>query len=617
MNKQSLFMRLLRGGWRALDGFRRLLHLFLLLFVLALLISVTSPEPVYVPESAALVVAPGGTIVDQLSGDPLDRALAELRGNAQREVLLRDLIEAINLGAADDRIKTLYLRLDALQSAGLSKLQELATAIDSFKASGKPVIASGAAFSRDQYYLAAFADEVFLHPMGVVMIEGYGRYIPYFKSALDALYIDYAAWTAGEYKSFTEPYTRDDMSDADREASRTYLDVLWKAYAQDVTAARGLSPVALDVLAENFVESLELADGNAARLAVNEGLVDELLTRREVAARLAEIAGSGPAEEGGYSGIDYAAYLSAARVADFIPPGGRKVAVVTLAGEILDGVRAPGTIGGDSSARLVRELRDDDDVRALVLRVDSPGGSAFASEVILEELRAFQDTGRPLVVSMGSVAASGGYWISMTADEIFASPTTITGSIGVGALAPTFPRALDQLGIHIDGIGTNALSGQFSQLRGLGETADAYFAASVEHLYGEFVSSVAEAREMSYADTDRVAQGRVWAGVHALDSGLVDQLGGLDAAIEAAAALAGLAAGDWHVDYVERQLSLSESIALQFASAAAPALRALEVELPWSDQIDAFVSQMLDPIEYLKLHNDPRGLYSYCFCDVR
>ena len=217
--------------------------------------------------------------------------------------------------------------------------------------------------------------------MGVVVIEGYGRYIPYFKSALDALYIDYAAWTAGEYKSFTEPYTRDDMSAEDREASRLYLDVLWTAYTQDVTQARGLSPVALDVLADNFVESLDLADGNAAALAINEGLVDELLTSREVEARLAEIAGEGTSGEGSYSGIDYASYLSAVRGADFASADERKVAVVTLAGEILDGVRAPGTIGGDSSAKLVRELRGDEDVRALVLRVDSPGGSAFASEV--------------------------------------------------------------------------------------------------------------------------------------------------------------------------------------------------------------------------------------------
>lgn len=617
MKNQSLIMRLLRGTWRALDGFRRFLHLIFLLSFFLLIAALFSSEPVFVPESAALVIAPGGTIVDQLSGDPLDRALTELRGDVQNEALLRDLIEAIRLGSEDDRIKALYLQLDRLEAGGLSKLQELAEAIEAFRASGKPIIAAGVAFSRDQYYLAAHADEVFLHPMGTVLIEGYGRFIPYFKSALDALYIDYAAWTAGDYKSFTEPYTRDDMSEEDREASRVFLDVLWQAYTRDVTTARGLSPEALDLLADNFVESLELADGDAAQLALDAGLVDELLSRPQVNDRLAEITGPGSNGAGSYSGIGYGAYLTAVRNGAFGADGGRKVAVMTLAGEILDGVRAPGTIGGDSTAQLVREIREDEDVRALVLRVDSPGGSAFASEVILEELRAFQGSGRPLVVSMGSVAASGGYWISMTADEIFASPTSITGSIGVGALAPTFPRALDRLGIHIDGIGTNALSGQFSLFQGLGEAADAYFAGTVEHLYTEFVDKVATARDKSYAEVDSVAQGRVWAGLHALESGLVDALGGLEEAIEAAAALAGLEEGSYRVEHIERDLSLSESIALEFARAAAPALKAFEIDFGWPDRINALISAMLDPIEYIELYNDPRGLYSYCFCDVR
>ncbi|MGD8323986.1 MAG: S49 family peptidase, partial [Gammaproteobacteria bacterium] len=372
MNKQSFVMRLLRGTWRALDSVRRILHLLFLVFVVVLLAAVFSSEPVFVPQSAALVIAPGGTIVDQLSGDPLDRALTELSGDAEREALLRDLIEAIRLGAEDDRIQALYLQLDRMQSAGLSKLQELATAIETFRASGKPIIAAGVAFGRDQYYLAAHADEVYLHPMGSVVIEGYGRFIPYFKSALDALYIDYVSWTAGEYKSFTEPYTRDDMSAEDREASRVYLNVLWEAYTRDVTSARDIAPESLDVLAENFAESLELAGGDAAQLALEAGLVDELLTRPEVNARLAGIVGPGAASESEYAGIGYAAYLRAVRGNVFAVDGSRKVAVLTLAGEILDGVRAPGTIGGDSTAQLVHELREDEDVRALVLRVDSP-----------------------------------------------------------------------------------------------------------------------------------------------------------------------------------------------------------------------------------------------------
>lgn len=616
MKKQSLIMRLLRGTWRALDGFRRVLHLVILLSLFLLVVAGLSSEQVYVPASAALVIAPSGIIVDELSGDPLDRALNEISGDTQSESLLRDMIAAIELARDDDRIKVLYLQPDALQAAGLSKLQELAGAIASFRESGKPVIAAGGAYGRDQYFLAAQADEVFLHPMGTVIIEGYGRYIPYFKSALDALYIDYAVWTAGEYKSFTEPYTRDDMSEEDREASSVYLDVLWDAYTNDVTQARGLGAAALDTLAANFAESLELADGNPAQLALDAGLVDDLLTRSQVSERLAEITGPGENGNGGYSGIGYNAYLAAAR-ANTLATGGRKVAVLTLAGEIYDGERAPGTIGGDTAARLVRNIREDDDVRALVVRVDSPGGSAFASEVILEELQAFQDSGRPLVVSMGSVAASGGYWVSMTADEIFASPTSITGSIGVGALAPTFPRALDRLGVNFDGIGTNELSGQFSLTRGLGDAAQSYFAQTVAHTYTQFVDKVATARERSFEEIEAVAQGRVWAGLHAAESGLVDALGGMQDAIEAAAALAGLEEGAYRIEHVERQLSLSEALALRLAVAASPVMRALQLNFAWSEQLDSLISAMLDPVDYLKLQNDPRGLYSYCFCDVR
>jgi protease-4 len=610
-------MRLLRGGWRLLDGLRRILHLMLLLVVLVLLSAIFAREQVHVPDSAALVIAPRGVIVDQLSGDALDRALSELRGNAQPESLLRDLIEAIRRGSEDRRIRALYLQLDGLEGAGLSKLQELAAALEEFRSTGKPIIAAGSSFGRDQYYLAAQADELFMHPMGSVVIEGYGRFIPYFKSALDALYIDYASWTAGEYKSFTEPYTRDEMSDEDREASSLYLDVMWNAYAADVTAARDLDPAALDDLADNFVDSLSRAGGDPARMALDAGLVDELLTREAVDARLAEVAGPSATDAHSYSGIGYREYLQAAGEDGPVLDENRTVAVLTLAGEILDGVQAPGSIGGDSAVRVLRRLRDDDNVRALVLRVDSPGGSAFASEVILEELRAFQESGRPLVVSMGSVAASGGYWISMSADEIFASPTTITGSIGVGALAPMFPRALERLGIHIDGVGTNALSGQFSQLRGLGESADAFFSQSVRHLYTEFVGKVADSRDMSYEAIDTVAQGRVWAGVHALEYGLVDALGGLDAAVEAAAALAGLEEGDYRVEHVEQELSLSEAVALQFAMAAAPAFEMFNFDGLLSGRVGTLVRTLLDPLDYVGLYNDPLGLYSYCFCDVR
>jgi protease-4 len=431
------------------------------------------------------------------------------------------------------------------------------------------------------------------------------------------VYIDYSVWSAGEYKSFTEPYTRDDMSPADREASALYLDVLWREYSADVVAARGLDEAAMNRLASEFSSLLRMANGDAAQMALDFGLVDELMTRGEVNQHLAEIVGTQDERNEQFAGIGFTDYLGAVRDPRENFGQDNKLAVLTLAGQIYDGNQAPGSVGGDSTAQLVRQARQDENVKALVLRVDSPGGSAFASEIILNELEAFQATDRPLVVSMGSVAASGGYWVSMTADEIWASATTITGSIGVGALVPTFPRALDRLGIHIDGIGTNRLAGQFSVLRGIGEDADQYYAQSVSNLYEQFVAKVSEGRDREQAEIESVAQGRVWAGTHALDSGLVDQLGSLDDAIRSAAGLAGLESESYRVEYVERELSFSESLALQFAQAVSPVLEYFSIDAPWSASIKRVVEAVLDPVEFLERQNDPRGLYSYCFCDVQ
>jgi protease IV len=584
--------------------------------IFALLLMLAAPYRVSVPHSAALVIAPQGVLVDQLSGDPLDRALAQIQGAAQRETLLRDILEALELAAEDDRIRAVYLRLDGLGGGGLSKLDELVHGLDTFRQSGKQVIAAGDSFTRDQYYVAAHADEVYLHPMGLVLVEGYGRYIPYFKSALDSVYVDYHAWTAGEYKSFVEPYTRDDMSPADREASLDYLSTLWNSYQTDVVTARGLSEGAIQSFADNYGERLIEADGDTAQAALRADLVDDLFTRGQVNERLLELAGprTGAADE--YSGIDYRDYLVGVRGLDRPLIDGSKVAVLVLSGTIYDGREPPGAIGGDSAAQTIREISRDEDVKALVLRVDSPGGSAFASEVILDELEAFQASGRPLVVSMSSVAASGGYWISMSANEIWASASTITGSIGVGSTLPTFDRTLDRLGIHVDGVGTTELAGQMTPLRPLGEDVDTLIAQSVASLYRKFVGQVAEHRNREFDEIERVARGRVWAGSEALSNGLVDRIGGLDEAIDSAAELAGLERGGFEVEYVERELGISEMIALQLTQASLPILSRLGIQSPWGRALSTWLEAAMSPFEFLERQNDPRGLYAYCFCDV-
>jgi protease IV len=605
--------------WRGLDRLRRVLHLLLLLFLFLIVVASLFGERVYVPSKAALLIAPQGALVDQLSGDALQRALARARGTRVQEMSLRDVIDALRAARTDNRIKGVVLDLDGLTGGGLSKLQELAKELTAFKASGKPVTAVGDNFSRDQYYLAAQADKIYMHPMGQVAIDGYARFLPYYKSALDKFYVDYNVWTVGEYKSFVEPITRDNMSPQDKESSSEYLRALWGAYQADVTAARKLPPDALQRYADSAATLLADAGGDSGKVAVDYGLVDELLTRDAMRARIRDSIGAtgrGKRHADDFPEIGVEDYVRAVRKGEHTEKASN-VAVIVAAGTILDGTQPPGSIGGDSLAELIRQAEDDDSVKALVLRVDSGGGSAFASDVILDEIEAFQRSKRPVVVSMGSVAASGGYWISMAANEIWASPTTLTGSIGVGATIPTFQRLLDKFGVHVDGIGTTPITGAIDQMQAMNDTAKSLVAESIQHTYREFVGKVAEHRKKSYDEIDASARGRVWVGSEALRRGLVDKLGNLDDAIASAAELAGLEKGSYGITHIEQQLGLSEQLALQFAMTAAPAMKALSAAPGWQDTVSRWLETAMSPLAYLARWNDPRGVYAYCSCDTR
>lgn len=615
----GLLKKCLGWLWRVLDGTRKVLHLLVLLFVLLLVLASLAPNVPRIPAAGALVLAPEGDIVEQLSGNPLERALAKARGLPIQETALKDLVEAIRGAKDDDRVKVLVLQLDGLTSAGLSKLQDLADEIVLFKESAKPVVAVGGSFTRPQYYLAAHADEVFMHPMGFVYIDGYGRFQPYYREALDNLMVDFHVWRVGEYKSFVEPITRDGMSEEDREASAEYLAALWDAYQADVTAARELAPSTLQRYADNAAELLAGAGGDAARLAVDLGLVDELLTRDLVDERIKALIGDGEAEEEegtGYPLIGDADYLRAIRAGHLGGGDADSIAVLVASGTILDGMQPPGTVGGDSTAALIREAIDDERVKALVLRVDSPGGSAFASELILRELEVFQASGRPLVASMSSVAASGGYWISMGADEIWASPTTITGSIGVGATLPTVPRALDWLGVHFDGLGTTNLAGQLHLGRPLGPDMAEVLRQSIEFSYQQFIGKVAQHREQDVDGIDAVARGRVWIGARAQELDLVDRLGSFDDALASAAELAGLAEGEYETRYLEQELGFAEQLALDLVGVAEPLVRALPEGPLFSQEFRQLLDIAARPFTWVDKLNDPRGLYAYCFCDV-
>lgn len=616
MNVSRLMKSVFVGIWRAVEGVRKILHLIFLLAVVGVLIAgLATQEPPRVPAQAALMVAPEGALVEQLSGGVLERALAEAQGVSMGETLLKDLVDAIRAAADDDRIEALVLDPGGLTGGGLSKLQELADEIVRFKESEKPVIAIGDNFTRDQYYLAAHADEIYMNPMGLVWISGYSRFPTYYKSAIDNLYIDFHVWTVGEYKSFVEPVSRDDMSPEDREASEVFLAALWDAYQADVTAARQLPGDALQRFADDSVVLLAAAGGDFARMALDFGLVDELLTRDQIRERLDELVGD--PEDDDYETVGTSEYLAAAGTSEEDPDTDDTIAVIVASGSILDGTQPPGTIGGDSTAATIRRATEDDGVKALVLRVDSGGGSAFASEIIQRELQFFRESGRPVVASMSSVAASGGYWISMGADEIWASPVTITGSIGVGATIPTFSRSLGRIGVHVDGVGTTRLSGQDNLMRALGDDFAAMIQHSIERVYADFIGNIAEYRDKSVEDVDEVARGRVWIASDAQTFGLVDDLGNLEDAIASAATLADLPEDEYRVQYYTRELTIAEQIALEMIRMVSPITRALKVGPLLPESLQTLLNIAAEPFRMIDHLNDPQDIYAYCFCDVR
>lgn len=603
--------------WRGLDGLRRVLHLIVLLVIFGFVVGALRSSIPMLPTEAALVIAPVGEIVEQLSGDPFERALAEAQGLGSSETLLRDLTEAIRTAASDDRVQALVLDLNSMTGGGQPTLEEFAQAVVEFRASGKPVIAHSVTFLQDQYLVAAHADEIYVDPLGLVILEGYERYRSYYKAALDKLGVDINVFRVGSYKSAVEPFLRQDMSEEDRAASLAYLSALWDNYRAVVAKARGLDPDTITRYANDIGPAAVAARGDLPAVALAAKLVTGVKSSLEVEARVAEIVGSDD-QTGSYQSIDIDDYLRVQRAEEKLQGDGKPhVGVIVASGEILDGDQPPGIIGGDTVAALVREARRNDDIRALVLRVDSPGGSVLASEQIHRELKAFKATGRPLVVSMGDLAASGGYYIAAPADEIWASPGTITGSIGIFALFPTLNRTLDKVGISADGVGTTPLSGALRFDRPVGAVASQLLQSMIERGYADFLARVAEGRGRKVEDIEPLAQGRVWSGVDAQRNGLVDKLGGFDAALASAAERAGLAPGKYHIDYLESDLSWAEQLAMSFKIRVFSAL----VEDSPSLQQALRLARVVDPLQRelarWERMQTPNHLYAYCFCEAR
>ncbi len=563
----------LKGVWYALDGLRKILHLIVLLALFGVLLAASQTELPYVPDQAALVLAPQGRIVEQLSGDALDRAFSRASGEGGAQSRFRDLVDVVDEARDDDRIKALVLDLEDLEGAGLPLLQDLAQSIRWFRESGKKVYAYGESYSQRQYFLAAQADEVYLDPMGYVLLDGYGYYRTYFRGTLDKLAVDVNVFKAGSHKSAPDEWTRADMSAEDRENAEVWIGALWDGYKADVAAARKLEPNLIQAYSDEAAEGVKATGGDLAQYALARGLVDGLKTRQEFEAIVAKVAGED--DETGYSAVDWRGYLPYVRSEEAMKEhGDQAVGIVVASGEILDGDQSPGTVGGDTLAKLLRKARMDDDISAVVLRIDSPGGSIMASEVIRREVAALRAAGKPVVASMGTVAASGGYYIAMDADKILAAPTTITGSIGVFAVIPTFQRTLDKIGVTNDGFGTTRLSGQSELDRGLGPDSKVILQASVEHAYRSFVESVAEARKRRFDEIDSLAQGRVWIGEDAKAAGIIDDLGNVDDAIAEAAKLAKLG-DDYDVRWMEQELSWREELVMHLRGVAARVVNAV------------------------------------------
>jgi protease-4 len=565
-----------------------------------------------VPRSAALVLAPEGELVEQLATDPVRRAFGQASGGPAPETLLKDVIDAIQLAKGDSRIKLIVLQLGNLGPSGLSKLQEIGAALREFRAAGKRVVAAADSMDQTQYYLAAQAGEVYLDPLGLVYVDGFSYYRMYLKDAIDKLGVDVNVFRAGTFKSYTDQFSRSDMAPSEREESSVWLEALWSAYSQDVTRARSMPSNALNQYIAEEPAALAAVNGDAAKLALQRGLVTALKSRRQVADDLKGLVGEDQ-DNHSFNAIGMNQYLAAARSKHVLKSkSDARVGIVVASGEILDGHQPPGTIGGESTADLLRQARYDTTVKAVVLRVDSPGGSMFASEQILREVQALRKAGKPVVVSMSTYAASGGYYISAAANQIFASPTTLTGSIGVFSVVPTFQHTLEKLGVKVDGIGTTPLAGDMRMERTLGPAARQILQTSVEHAYAEFLTRVGEGRKKSVTEVDKIAQGRVWAGVDAQRIGLVDTLGGLKDASDAAAKLAEMGS-DYQAEYIESEMTLREELLMQLRSESLQMARMMGLIAP-RGELDRALDPVLEQARSIARLNDPRGLYAYCWC---
>ena len=576
------------------------------IFLIALLIGVISfISSIFMdefddPTDKALVIRPLGPIVEQVAGsdDPFDN----LSGDLPRELYVGDLLEVLETAASDDRVQDIILSLDNINGTGQAVLYDVGNALQKIQEADKNIIAVGDYFTRSGYYLASFADEIIMNSDGLVEMDGFGRSRLFYKSFLDKIKVDFNVFRVGTFKSAVEPYLGNEMSEAAKEANLAYLDVLWSSYKDVISKNRGMTSEEIQYLVDNS-DSILTAEGLSSSEAIlNYGLVDKLLPRTKTRSYLKELFGESD-DKKSFAQISGYEYFRLIQSEKSVVSAEDKIAVVVARGTIVNGVQPPGTIGGDSTSRLIREAHEDEDVKAIVLRVDSGGGGVFASEQIRLELLEAKEKGLTIIASMGNVAASGGYWISANAHEIWASHNTITGSIGIFGILPTIDRALSEIGINSDGVKTSRLDLSGDVTSPLDEGLSKIIQSEIEYGYKRFIGLVSQARNIPIEEVDKIAQGRVWAGSTALELGLVDNIGNLQMAIKRAAELAEI--DEYNSYYPEQEVNWREQIFNRLSGYIGWAIPSLIKE-------NILVKETVRVLQDIEKLNDPKGIYIIC-----
>lgn len=601
--------------WSFLGLLRKVIGMAGFLVVLVFLISLFSSRLPTIHNNSVLIVDPQGQLVDQLQGDAYERAVNEVFGEITNEVLVDDVVEALYYAKNDPRITLIVLRLDQLSGGGLSKLERIGIALDEVRESGKKIIAYADYYSQESYYLAARVNEIYLHPEGIFFPDGYSYYSNYYKDLINKIKVDWNIFRAGAYKTAVEPFIRNNMSAESMDSRSRIAGNLWNKYETDVISVRNLSDKSISNYARDLLDDIEKEKTNVASIAYEMNLFDGLLTKDQVDLQISEELNIAKVDFNEHT-IAFNDYLAVMRLDENSVDYEDNIAIIVASGEILNGKQAPGLIGGESTAMLLKKALYDESIHGVMLKIDSPGGSAFASEQILEQIIALQAAQKPVVVLMGSVAASGGYWIAMSADKIFASPVTITGSIGVFAMFPTLQNSLAELGIYTDGSGTNQWSGSFRVDREMSSEVKRLVQSQVDYGYDEFINKVSKHRNIPKDTVRTVAEGQIWTGAEALDNGLIDALGGFNDALNEIEALTNLSETEYGLIYLQQEISPTESLAISFLNT----LHSLDITFlkpssmsPAFDYLNSQIEQFMLP--WMRF-NDPKGLYAYCFCEL-